>query len=369
MKIKNFVFSDSTWDSSPVAFHDHLNLFVGESGSGKTRILNVLFNIANFAHKNDRFCAGNWKMDFSHKGNSYQWEYSGITESKNKNRITKEVLRDLNANGEELFVRTEEDLRFKGSLVPKLSSSTSAIHLFKEEESVAGAYEALASVMRRNFFGDDLSIATSYQALPNKYLSKDITMSLEDIYAADLILNSKLFLLSKYVPAMFELIVDHYKRVFPFIEQLTFKKADNLPIAGDAIVLLVSEKGVATPVPLADISSGMQKVLLILTDVVVSPPEMLYMIDEYENSLGVNAINFLPSFLAECGRDKQFIITTHHPTLINAIPVENWFVFNRQGTKIRIKQGEKLAGKFSRSKQEKFIQLLNDPFFIEGDEQ
>jgi predicted ATPase len=362
------VFSDSTWESSPITFHDHLNLFVGESGSGKTRILNVLFNIANFAHKNERFCAGNWSMDFSHKGNFYQWEYSGITEGKDKNIITKEILRDLNANGEELFARTEEGLKFKGSLVPKLSSNTSAIHLFKEEESVAGAYEALATVMRRNFFGDDLAVAISYQTLPNKYLSKDFKMSLEDIYAANLVLNNKLFLLSKYVPAMFELIVEHYKRVFPFIEQLSFKKAENLPIAGDAIALLLSEKGVAKPIPLADISSGMQKVLLILADVVVSPPETLYMIDEYENSLGVNAINFLPSFLAECGRDKQFIITTHHPSLINAIPVENWFVFHRQGTKIRIKQGDELAGKFSRSKQEKFIQLLNDPFFIEGDE-
>ncbi len=366
MKITYFEFSDSTWNFSPVVFKDYLNLFVGESGSGKTRLLNVLFNITNFAAKNDRFCAGNWKMDFSHKGKRYQWEYNGISEDKDKNKITLEILRDLDANGEELITRSENSLKFKGNPVPKLSSSTSAIYLFKEEESITGAHEAAASVMRRNFFGDDLAVATSFQTLPSKFLGKDVTISLEDIYSADLTLSSKLFLLSKHVPSHFELIVEHFKRVFPFIEQLTFKKATNLPIAGDAIVLFVTEKEVDTPVALHDISSGMQKVLLILTDIVVSPPEILYMIDEYENSLGVNAINFLPSFLSECGKDKQFIITSHHPSLINAIPVDNWFIFNRKGTRIKIKRGEQLAGKYSRSKQEKFIQLLNDPFFVEG---
>lgn len=368
MKITEFIFSDSTWKFSPVIFHDHLNLFVGESGSGKTRLLNVLFNIANFVSNNERFCAGNWKMSFSHKGKHYRWEYSGVGKDKTSNKILSETLHVIGENEEELISRTEDGITFRGTSVPKLSSSTSAIYLFKEEEAISGAHDALSSVMRRNFFGDDLAVATSFQALPSKFIAKGQKFSLEEIYSADLILSNKLFLLSEHFPALFELVVDHFKRVFPFVSQLTFKRAANLPIAGDALVLFISEKDVATPVPIHDISSGMQKVLLILTDVVVSPPEVLYMMDEYENSLGVNAINFLPAFLNECGHEKQFIITTHHPSLINAIPVDNWFVFNRKGTSIRIKQGQSLAEKYGRSKQDKFIQLLNDPFFIEGSE-
>jgi predicted ATPase len=368
LKITKFVFSDSTWSFSPIVFHDHLNLFVGESGSGKTRLLNVLFNIANFAYKNERFCAGNWELSFSHKGKSYQWKYRGESDS-NANKISLETLIELGAGGEELLIsRSENDLMFKGKPVPKLSSSTSAINLFKEEESIVSVHEALSNVMRRNFFGDDLAIATSFQGLPSQLLKKSASIKLEDIYREDLSLPNKLFLLDIYVPELFALIVDHFKRVFPFVEKITFKKAANLPIAGDTMVLFLTEKNVGMPVSLHDISSGMQKVLLILTDVVVSPPEVLYMIDEYENSLGINAINFLPPFLAECGKDKQFIITTHHPSLINAIPVDNWFVFNRKGTNIRIKQGSELAAKYSRSKQEKFIQLLTDPFFIEGED-
>jgi predicted ATPase len=110
----------------------------------------------------------------------------------------------------------------------------------------------------------------------------------------------------------------------------------------------------------------MQKVLLIITDVVTLPGGAIYLIDEYENSLGINAINFLPSFLDEQRGDNQVVVTSHHPYLINAIPIDNWYVFNRIGTNVRIKRGTELAEKYGRSKQTLFNQLLNDPFYTEG---
>ena len=46
---------------------------------------------------------------------------------------------------------------------------------------------------------------------------------------------------------------------------------------------------------------------------VILPEEgCVYLIDEYENSLGVNAINFFPSVLFEAASKSQFIITSHH---------------------------------------------------------
>ena len=106
--------------------------------------------------------------------------------------------------------------------------------------------------------------------------------------------------------------------------------------------------------------------LLIITDIVIAPADVLYMIDEYENSLGVNAIDFLPSFLAECGGARQFIITTHHPLLINAIPVTDWFIFHRRGLNIRVTHGHEVESRYGRSKQQRFIQLINDPLYTEG---
>lgn len=90
------------------------------------------------------------------------------------------------------------------------------------------------------------------------------------------------------------------------------------------------------------------------------------MIDEYENTLGVNAIDFLPSFLAECGGARQFIITTHHPLLINAIPVTDRFIIHRTGPNIRVTHGDEVESRYGRLKQQRFIQPTNDPLDTEG---
>ena len=109
-----------------------------------------------------------------------------------------------------------------------------------------------------------------------------------------------------------------------------------------------------------------KKVLLIITDILTLPKGSIYLIDEYENSLGINAIDFLPSFLIDNGGNNQFFITTHHPYLINSMPIKHWRVFNRTGSSVSIKDGRDLEGKFGKSKQKAFIQLINDPFYSDG---
>ncbi len=114
---------------------------------------------------------------------------------------------------------------------------------------------------------------------------------------------------------------------------------------------------------LHDLSSGMQKVLLIITDIITLPNNSIYIIDEYENSLGINAINFLPDFIISNGKDSQFITTSHHPYLINNIPVTDWQIFSRCGSTVTVKGGNELIGKYNKSKQDAFIQLMNDPAY------
>ena len=119
-------------------------------------------------------------------------------------------------------------------------------------------------------------------------------------------------------------------------------------------------------IPFFEWSSGMKKVLLIITDILTLPDNSFYTIDEYENSLGQNAIGFLPDFIDSYGGNTQFFITSHHPVLISNMPMENWYVLNREGSRVRIKRGDKYIDKFGISKQSAFTQLTNDPFFIDG---
>ena len=65
-------------------------------------------------------------------------------------------------------------------------------------------------------------------------------------------------------------------------------------------VFSIKEKAVNKLVGIHDLSSGMQKVLLLLTDIITLPGDWIYLVDEYENSLGINAINFLIIIIIIC---------------------------------------------------------------------
>ena len=139
-----------------------------------------------------------------------------------------------------------------------------------------------------------------------------------------------------------------------------------MALPAKAPLFCIKEKSVDRWLPVPDLSSGMQKVLLILTDLHVLPNGSIYLIDEYENSLGINAIEFLPTVFLSLEMDIQLFVTSHHPYLINRVPVANWYVFHRSGSSVRIKPGVELQQKYGRSKQNAFIQLINDPFYLEG---
>ncbi|MGR9087574.1 MAG: AAA family ATPase, partial [Gammaproteobacteria bacterium] len=139
--------------------------------------------------------------------------------------------------------------------------------------------------------------------------------SLELIYRHELTLSLKLYFLKEYFKPLYEEVCSFYKSLFPVIEHCEITEATNVAgkatINGRIPVFSIKERHVNKPIHLQELSAGMQKVLLIMTDIIALPPNSLYLIDEYENSLGINAIDFLPSFLADHGSNKQFIITTH----------------------------------------------------------
>jgi hypothetical protein len=271
-----------------------------------------------------------------------------------------------------LVERDENSFRFSGDELPKLTLEETSVSLLKEEELIKPIYEGFSSILRRRFFHDALSKITEYQAIPlgiDERLQKNKELGL--LFRGNFSLNLNLFFLSKYFKNVFNLIKDHYKAIFPFISAVTVqdlgKLRKNIGTAGLVPVACIKEK--ANPdkwIPITELSSGMQKVLLILTDSFLLPDGGVYLIDEYENSLGIGAIEFLPSFMLELEKDVQFLITSHHPYLINNIPVKNWYVFHRRGSDVTIKFGDELTERYGKSKQQAFIKLINDPFYLEG---
>ncbi len=125
-----------------------------------------------------------------------------------------------------------------------------------------------------------------------------------------------MFLFKNFFPNIYEQAIRLFREVFPSVEDADVRFAQNMNIPlrpeGSLPIFTVKEKGIKKWLPLSELSSGMQKVLLIISDVLSLPRGSIYIIDEYENSLGVNAIDFLPQFLIDYGAENQFFVTYQH---------------------------------------------------------
>jgi predicted ATPase len=393
MKILEYYCKDSAesgWTFSKVKF-GNINLLVGNTATGKSRLLNTIFNLGRFVAANE-FKNGSWDILFEHNGIKYRWILESQIKEEDREIITKEEMykyeihkEDETYNKEKILVRRDQDnFLYLDDKMPKLSLKETSASLLKEEKDFQPIIEAFSIIKRRLFHNDALKKVLDLQAIPMHIITKldkinkapNTTNSakrkegLKEINNADLNINAILFLLHNFFRDVFNCIVRNYKQIFLFIEDTRIAKLEDIEpkfsIIGKIPVFQIREKGSKKWVSIHEISSGMQKVLLILTDLLIAPDESIYIIDEYENSLGINAIDFFPQFILTLEKDIQFFITSHHPYIINEIPVNNWYVFHRNNMNVTIKHGEELEQKFGKSRQQTFMQLINDPFFSQG---
>lgn len=376
--INSYYFKDPGgrgWEFQDVEL-DRINLFVGASGSGKTKFLNTLFNLARFFVHGDRFRAGHWKFTICSQEFEYMVEFDSVTDSesdiKEGHLINKEIVnrRPLGSNKEfeVLIKRTPTKFVFEDKELPKLQLDKPGITMLKEEESIQPLYKLFTRIKRRYFHDKALSSSIAAEPIhPNEIAEFEEGNNLDALFNKDNTLNKNMFLLKKYYPSVYNIVISNFKELFPTITKCDIRSSEelisHLPTSALLPVFCIKEKYVKDWLPLHTLSSGMQKVLLIMVDLITLPDDSIYIVDEYENSLGINAIDFLPNFLIEANSTAQFIITTHHPYLINNMPVKSWRIFSRRGAKVSIRIGEELEEKFGKSKQKVFTQLINDPLY------
>ena len=348
-----------------------LNLIVGDTGTGKTRLLNTIFNGAKFAVRKGEFYRGSWDMTFEHDEKRYRWCIETAGDESEDAKVTSERILRIQDGQEKVIVeRDTNSFVFNSDKMPKLASHESSISLLQEEDLIKPMYEGLSAIMRRNFSGPDLTKEALPQVVPQKLLQKiQGTEDFNKLFASGLNLSGKLYILSLHFERIYKQICSQFMAIFPFVTQVKVLDAEHFGVesAGIVPVFALKEKHSDDWIPVTEFSAGMRKVLLILTDIFTLPVDGgVYLLDEYENLLGINAINFFPSVLFEVDSPSQFILTSHHPYIIGNVPVKNWIVFHRKGANVLVKQGEELQDRFSKSKQQAFIQLINDPFYTEG---
>ena len=138
----------------------------------------------------------------------------------------------------------------------------------------------------------------------------------------------------------------------PFKTDIFFPKAiaEKVPP-----VIYIKEKSVPKWIREDRISSGMLRTIIHIAEMFLANEGSVILIDEFENSLGINCIDILTDDMIHENKTLQFIATSHHPYIINNIPYEYWKIVTRQGGHIRICNASDYH--LGKSKQDAFIQL------------
>jgi hypothetical protein len=191
--------------------------------------------------------------------------------------------------------------------------------------------------------------------------------TIEKIKESNLEILIKIFLASSVADnRLFESIKRRYINIFPQVEDIKFVLSDLTDFSSLVNYLLVQfkEKGVDEWI-IDGISSGMHRSFMQIGELYLCSEGSILLIDEFENSLGVNCIDELTNDILNSERDIQFILTSHHPYIINNIPYRNWKIVTRKGGNVFIKDAADYKIGVS-SKHDAFMQLLQLDEFANG---
>lgn len=376
MKIVNFCFDDSRndWHLKNVRFED-INLLVGLSGVGKTKILQAILALKNIS--NGRTVNGiKWNVEFLDSKNiSYNWsgEFSAANEifdddgdddetEKAKTKILSEV---LVCNDEVLIERKNNQIIYNGKEAPKLLPGKSAVYLLKEDP-----VNTIVTEMNKILVYDSSYSMRSPYVLKTYDKSKlKEYKSQKDIYNSKLDMETRLLWAYENDKELFGKIERHFCDIFPFIQGIRVDLLDNahkstIPTSlQDAHFIQIKEKNIEKWIPLFKISSGMINTLMHLCEIYLCAKNSVILIDELENSLGINCLGPVSGEIMDNTKNTQFIITSHHPTIINSIKHNSWKVVTRNGKTVSV---DNYGVDTTESAHDPYMQLINSIQYTDG---
>jgi AAA15 family ATPase/GTPase len=367
MKIHSFTFENITenWCIDKVDF-TQLNLLVGASGAGKTSILKALDLICDIA-KDKVAIIGDlkWNIVFSHLDKSYRWELESSSDKNhlvesNQSEIVYEKLTSDDGNSKSVLIeRTQSESKFENKNLPKLKRTESAISLLSEEDII----KIVKQAFKRFIFNESpqqlnfrLPVNPEHIALPEDSLEIGFQRLLQ--LSGNLPTVVKAFLLQKYFLEDFEQIKQAYINIFQTVQDIGVGVTKE---SGSDYRLLfqIKEFGLDDWIPQQNISFGMYRTLACLVEVIAAQEESVIVIDEFENSLGINCISELTDFILDNSPSVQFILTSHHPYIINNIPWKDWQIVSRLGKSIKVTKAIDIPELDTASSLDKFTQLLD----------
>jgi ABC-type cobalamin/Fe3+-siderophores transport system ATPase subunit len=411
MKIQKFSFSHhrENWHIDEVSFND-FNLLVGPSGVGKTRILVALETIFGVALGREKLDDFEWTIHFSHVDKSYTWFLkSAIPESEDIFEIESkqfEVIEErlIQLENTEIFHITPLLSKLNNVKLPKIKKTESAMSLFPEEDLIIPLTQGFESILSSKPLNQSIQpenvelipqtlifisnyLLSKKESFENKIQDlntitfnndiKDITKlyarDIEELFKRKIAFFSPnirafiLFELKKYAPDDsrlsflhygFNNIMENYLNIFPEIKDIKITK-ETISNDESLIFFEIQDADSEEWIPQDRMSSGMFRTLMYIIEIMTAPEGSVILIDEFENSLGINCMSEITDFILDHADGLQFIITSHHPYIINNIPWQDWQIVSRKGSRIKTKKATEISALNTASSLDKFTQLIN----------
>ena len=356
MFIKSFEYEDlrTGWKLERTEF-DAFNLLVGNSGVGKTKILRALTTIAELAFASAGTLAAEWNLEFDHTDGAYVW--SGRVEQikPGPHDFTSATIvhESLQCGPEKLFTRSQDATSFQGLPIPSLSNDLSGPRLLSGQRRIQPILQGL----RRLLFSSEIPP----QPLRTRRLLDQLGIPSsqgQPVHALE-----AGWLVSRALPEQWVKIESAFRNIFPSVEDVAIEATSE----GDETVLELKlrESSAKEVISHEDVASGMRRTLGHLIELVTAPHSSVILIDEFENSLGANCMPDVVRLL-HSRPDLQFIITSHHPYVINNIPKDTWKLVQRKGSNVRVTSARDIPALQDASHHQAYLRLVNLPEFEEG---
>ena len=315
-----------------ISFNDDITLLVGLSGAGKTQILNAVeYSLKLAVNKNIRLEPYHTSLGIEIDGHNYTWEYC-IQADKQQELIQEKkeyciVLERLTDDHQTLFERTENSISVIGyEKVPTPKKNESLLVQYAEDDN----FKDIIAEFRK-LYPIEIEIdvrggldKTTFSVWKSKI--KDLIENTKDMnfkVFSHLPIAMKVFIAKEYYPELYYKIFDAVKELFIEIQDIDVIEDTSLEMY--LIAITVYDKVLLQH----EISSGMLKTIYYIVELFTMSENSLVLIDEFENGLGVNCIDLLSEMLITERKDLQFLITSHHPKIINGITKEKWKIIDR----------------------------------------
>lgn len=364
MKIKSIKFENKQngLKINKIEFFKDVTLLVGLSGAGKTQILNAIEYSISLAISNDTIlkpCEAT--IEFIINEDTYLWSYK--IEPEKSNDIILENQKDyvisyeeLYKNNTKVFSRKLTDIFFEGyDKLPQPKKNESLLFQYSEDDSLNNLTNELKKLYSVEM---ELEVRGSIKTESFNEIKAKVKETIDDKPNVNFWMFSHLPVLLKIYIAKKYFYNEVYIKIFEAVKEL-FIEIEDIDIVEDSNrgVNLLAITVYNNQILQSDISNGMLKTLYYIVELFTMSQNSLVLIDEFENGLGVNCIDVLAELLLSERNDLQFIITSHHPKIINTINYDKWLIIDREIN--IVKNSKSVSYGIGNSQHDAYFNLIN----------